>query len=829
MMGERWTITLCPFLHFDNARTNTYEHNISIVAWNVKSVLDYLDVNPSHKFCIDQVTLLEGFRKLFPNYWDTLHKHVLEGRIEIVGGTYVMPDLLIPSGESLVRQFLFGMNFFRRELGVSVKTGWAVDSAGHCSQMPQILRQVGIDSYYFWRGKPQKSATEFVWRGPDGSKVNAVWLSKGYDSAAWLSENTREAFTNLLHLVDETGPLSASHNVFLPVGGELVPPPPHLADIVKKWNETFPETRASIGTPREFTEKLKTVQADLPMLSGELASGRFTAIRSGGLSSRIHLKILNRRLETLLYLCELYLSKKGDHSKKPTLDNIWRMLLFNQDHNIIRGAITDDAYRLALRRYKQGIQMAEDLLEEAISTTIIGLSSMNEGASIIVSNPVPWIRSDAVRIQLNKLVLEEGPFEIIAPSGDVVPYQIINDESESTSVDVVFFAEELPSLGQRVYSVQKSSTRPEFNTGLKSGRTWIESNEFILEFDEFNGGISRLFDKKTQIDLISRGSTSITMDNDVGDLYRFSPSSLSSDESQITSVRSPAKISFVEEGPVRVIAEVSSTLADSEIQQRITMYHKLRRVDIEIELTHKGNNRRVRFNIPLQIFTDEVNTGSQFSYEQRNVLSNIIADHDDHGYGAIHAFDWIDASGPEFGMGISALGLHEFEYHDGLLSTTLLRSVSHLSHGLDDDVIETPLAKENDTYGYQISLIPHNGDWKEGKVHKTSTEHRLPPISYHLKGGVAERPLEKAALVIDGVDLELSCFKPTMDDSEYILRLNEYCGEAGKSTIRFDREVTRVVLLDLLENEIGTLESNGESVVISVDPFSIITLKVQLS
>ena len=112
-MGERWTITLCPFLHFDNARTNTYEHNISIVAWNVKSVLDYLDVNPSHKFCIEQVTLLEGFRRLFPNYWDALHQKVLEGRIEIVGGTYVMPDLLIPSGESLVRQFLYGMNFIR--------------------------------------------------------------------------------------------------------------------------------------------------------------------------------------------------------------------------------------------------------------------------------------------------------------------------------------------------------------------------------------------------------------------------------------------------------------------------------------------------------------------------------------------------------------------------------------------------------------------------------------------------------------------------------------------------------------------------------------------
>ena len=94
-MGHRWIANICPFLHFDNSRLQTYEHNISIASWNVKSILDYLEVDTSHSFCLDQVTLLEGFKRLFPNYWDSLHQRVLEGRIEIVGGTYVMPDFII--------------------------------------------------------------------------------------------------------------------------------------------------------------------------------------------------------------------------------------------------------------------------------------------------------------------------------------------------------------------------------------------------------------------------------------------------------------------------------------------------------------------------------------------------------------------------------------------------------------------------------------------------------------------------------------------------------------------------------------------------------------
>jgi alpha-mannosidase len=472
--------------------------------------------------------------------------------------------------------------------------------------------------------------------------------------------------------------------------------------------------------------------------------------------------------------------------------------------------------------------MAEDLLEETVSTTVFGLSSTNLGASIIVSNPVPWVRSDVVRIRIDRLSIGEGPFEIRFPSGESVPYQIVEDESEETHLVVVFFAEDIPSLGQCVYSIEQVDKHPEFDTGLKSGRGWIESDNFVLEFDEFNGGISRFYDKMTQNEVIGRHSASISIDNDVGDLYRYAPSTLVSMESQITSERSPAKFSIVDEGSVRIVAEILSTLAGTEIQQRVTMYHKIRRVDVEIEMKFKGNNRRIRYNLPLQIFTQEVHTGAQFNVERRITQKPISYEFADHGFGSFHALDWVDASGPEFGLCLTTIGLHEFEFRDGLLSTTLLRAVSHLSHGIDDDVLETPLGNENNTHSYRMSLIPHSGDWKEANVHKMSAEHRMPVIAYQIQGGVAEKPLEKSFLDIEGIDLDLTCFKPAFDDSEYILRFNEYCGESGQSTITFSQKVRRVVLLDLLENEIGALESNGSSIVLRVDPYSIITVKVVL-
>ncbi|MFQ5834255.1 MAG: hypothetical protein ACE5H4_16240, partial [Candidatus Thorarchaeota archaeon] len=542
----RWIVNACPFLHFDNSRTQTYEHNISIVSWNVKSILDYLEVDPDHKFCLDQVTLLEGFKRLFPNYWDALHQRVLEGRIELVGGTYVMPDLIIPDGESVVRQFLYGTRFFREQFGVDVRTGWAVDSSGHCAQMPQILRQCGIDSYYFWRGMPFNAPTEFIWKAPDGSRVNTVWLSRGYDSAAWLSENLREAFSGLFQIVEETGSKAVSNNVFVPVGGEMVPPLPHLIDIVNQWNGTFSDMKMTIVTPREFTEKSKAVQAAMPMISGELSSGRFTGVRSGGLSARVKLKQMNRVLETLLYLCELYLAVAQDHETNSELENLWRILLFNQDHNIIRGAVSDEAYRLAERRYNQAIDQAEELLEKAVGYVTSRIKSEFDHSSFVVFNPLPWIRTDVVQIPIDTSHIESPFFEIHDPKGRSIPFQLTGDYEDGGPVEIAIVAREMPSLGYRVYAVVPSEKPPEFESSIRAGNTWVETGHFALEFDEFNGALTRLFDKDDQVEVLRGPSNYITMESDVGDIYRYSKSELSDEDSGLSSLRFSSKVAVKE-------------------------------------------------------------------------------------------------------------------------------------------------------------------------------------------------------------------------------------------------------------------------------------------
>ena len=115
-----------------------------------------------------------------------------------VGGTWVEPDCNLPSGESLVRQFLHGQRFFERELGRRCREFWNPDVFGYNGQLPQIMRGAGIGRFLTqklsWnRFNPPPHHT-FMWQGIDGSEVLAHFPpADTYNATAEVEELRRSA------------------------------------------------------------------------------------------------------------------------------------------------------------------------------------------------------------------------------------------------------------------------------------------------------------------------------------------------------------------------------------------------------------------------------------------------------------------------------------------------------------------------------------------------------------------------------------------------------------------------------------------------------------
>ena len=57
---------------------------------------------------------------------------------------WVEPDTNVPSGESLVRQLVFGKRFFSDEFAIETHELWIPDVFGYSAALPQIARHAGV-------------------------------------------------------------------------------------------------------------------------------------------------------------------------------------------------------------------------------------------------------------------------------------------------------------------------------------------------------------------------------------------------------------------------------------------------------------------------------------------------------------------------------------------------------------------------------------------------------------------------------------------------------------------------------------------------------------
>ena len=100
-----------------------------------------------------------------------------EGRFEPIGGMWVEPDCVMPAGESLVRQLLYGQRYFARRFGAPHTVCWLPDCFGFSPALPQLLRGAGIERFFTiklsWSETNRFPHDLFWWEGLDGSRVLA--------------------------------------------------------------------------------------------------------------------------------------------------------------------------------------------------------------------------------------------------------------------------------------------------------------------------------------------------------------------------------------------------------------------------------------------------------------------------------------------------------------------------------------------------------------------------------------------------------------------------------------------------------------------------------
>ena len=126
--------------HIDVAWWWTVSQTREKTARSFSTVLKLMDEYPDYKFMSSQPQLYVFLKERYPEVYAKLKQRVKEGRWIPEGGMWLEADCNLTSGESLVRQFLYGKKFFKDEFGIDSKILWLPDVFGYSGALPQIMK-----------------------------------------------------------------------------------------------------------------------------------------------------------------------------------------------------------------------------------------------------------------------------------------------------------------------------------------------------------------------------------------------------------------------------------------------------------------------------------------------------------------------------------------------------------------------------------------------------------------------------------------------------------------------------------------------------------------
>ncbi len=141
------------------------------------TVTGLIDRYPDFHFNQSSAQVYSWIEQDDPALFEKIRTQVKAGRWEPIGGMWVEPDGNLLSGESWVRQLLFGQRYFESRFGRRVNVAWLPDSFGFNGSLPQLLVSAGIPFFFThklsWSERNPFPYNLYWWEGIDGTRVLA--------------------------------------------------------------------------------------------------------------------------------------------------------------------------------------------------------------------------------------------------------------------------------------------------------------------------------------------------------------------------------------------------------------------------------------------------------------------------------------------------------------------------------------------------------------------------------------------------------------------------------------------------------------------------------
>ncbi len=308
----------------------------------------YMDDYPEFRFACSQAQQYAWIEERNPDLWERIRAKVESGQWVPVGGSWVEPDCNVPSGESLLRQFLHGQRYFESRFGRRCREFWSPDAFGYCGQLPQLMQAAGLTRFLTqklsWNRFNKPDHHTFVWQGIDGTEVLGHYPpADDYNSNATVPELLKT--TRRFHDHESSGTSLLVYGHGDGGGG----PTREMLEWLRRAADVQGLPRTRTVTSDEFFEALEAEETERPLVVGEL----YFEYHRGVYTSQAFVKRMNRRCEQLLHDAEFLSVARGGDYPQAELDSLWKLLLLQQFHDILPGSSIALVYEDAARDFAE--------------------------------------------------------------------------------------------------------------------------------------------------------------------------------------------------------------------------------------------------------------------------------------------------------------------------------------------------------------------------------------------------------------------------------------------------------------------------------------------
>lgn len=750
-----------------------------------------------------------------------------QSKVEYVNPAYGQSYLYNIEGESIIRQFQYGMKKLQQHFpGIDFKT-YSSEEPCFTSALPQILTSLGFKYAVLknpntcWGGYTRAYGGEGVnWLGPDGTRILTV---PRYASEALLPNSTWQttAWNNSHTYLDG----AFKQGITKPVGmtlqdagwtnGPWLGTNKPVSIKYTRWRDYF-----SLLTPSVYPV-WRVSQEDMQV---SLVWGSQVLQQIAQEVRTAENKII--AAEKIASLARLY---GGAAYPAQAFDEAWRTLLLSQHHDcwiVPYNGKKNHTWADNVKVWTGNTINTSTNVIQAANNILVTATGKEKG--IIAYNTTNAVRTEWVTVDIPAGVTG------ISDGGNPLPTQVV---SGNNGAKQLLFRVTLPPMSYRSYQLTNTTAQPAKGASITQqtdGMFVMETDLYRIVIDAQHGGtikhlVTKQFNNK---DFVS-SSTAESFNGLRGNFYKQGGLQKSN--------AGKATVTITENGPYRITLTVKGTIASSNYTQTIQLLQGEQRIDCKLHIDyapdtgigenymqdkgysstdlHKAfynDTSKLIITFPLNLTGQKVYKDAPFDVTESR-LGNTFFNRWDSIKNNI-LLHWVDVTDSAGKYGLALLSDHTTSYVHGE-SFPLSLTAQYAGAGLwgRNYSIEGPT-------DINYAIIPHSGNWQQAGLSTASVTWNEPVLTALVDGSTS-----KNASFITSINKNIQVTAMQYVGDDLIIRLYNAGNRNAAETIQFNCYADKAEIIELdgrVNTTIPVTKNSKVTVPLNIPMFGVRTIRL---